>query len=871
MKKLTFVLMCLCLVLFGCPHNVDIADGEKTLQDKQYDTISALAYIGGSVVYNPENLSSAQLYNGANIAIHLGRVSPTQIIAKVYKNTLQDESLTWGWKESVPVDSVELVDDYNVYGYLKIQSVSPSSICFVYHKFSDDGKETTSTHTIRNGNSLDLNGDSHADLKYTPLLPIRTGFDGAMCLQFISDQEAGYTTMYATITDEDLSRNARSFTGYENSTFYGVNSNGSFIYIKEESDTTFNSRAAIEEFSTVGLSHGDYIINSADGEIYAVVGDVPEDDIDINENKFQVTDDNNSDSTDDLFLKEDGDYTLEEEGTELEEFFTYLYRENQFADKEKGPQALLQQLPKEVLINTELNLETCSTQDALLELSQILLTITTTDKIVAAKVKEGEPGLSEEDKSYIQFILLEYVEAVFNKDIYNVIKGEIESNGITDTATIDTLMAKYWTTDYFDIKEPDLLQAYSDLIALNRSCIERYYPESPRAIVDIPEVSNVYPLMSLNISEIPTELNDVAHIKTAQVNSSRGLIPYDELDEKYIEYLEKKNRIDTEFDKFYSFSLSSIKISDIDDSKPKSEIKNEDKKEPQKGGSKDKDDGTEIEVGACHFDIRLGITGSFNSRWGHLDSGLASALYISMNANLKEIEQEMTLIKKSLGESSKTFMIGPIPITFGFETEVGVGLEGAIKTPINFAIEFTGMYGAGVNCTVDYGKKRSWNPFAFYFTPQFKGYLIQHTAGYAGFVTKDTTIENSVGGYVVFKPYLELAPKVALGPQIAYAGIELPLQLYFKAGFGINNKMDDDTWFWLGNLEYSTNYYKWGKIATGASIDIRPVIGVKIPIINKKIETKWDATNLFHAEVYLSQNGTFKATTGGFILEKLEN
>ena len=91
-----------------------------------------------------------------------------------------------------------------------------------------------------------------------------------------------------------------------------------------------------------------------------------------------------------------------------------------------------------------------------------------------------------------------------------------------------------------EIKKDALLQAYSDLIALNRSCIERYYPESPRAIVDIPEVSNVYPLMSLNISEIPTELNDVAHIKTAQVNSSRGLIPYDELDEKYIEYLEKK-------------------------------------------------------------------------------------------------------------------------------------------------------------------------------------------------------------------------------------------------------------------------------------------------------------------------------------------
>ena len=83
------------------------------------------------------------------------------------------------------------------------------------------------------------------------------------------------------------------------------------------------------------------------------------------------------------------------------------------------------------------------------ELSQILLTITTTDKIVAAKVKEGEPGLSEEDRAYIQFILLEYIEAVFNTETYNIIKDEIVNNGITDTATIDALMDEYWTTDYF--------------------------------------------------------------------------------------------------------------------------------------------------------------------------------------------------------------------------------------------------------------------------------------------------------------------------------------------------------------------------------------------------------------------------------------
>ena len=82
MKKLSFLLIGLCLVLFGCPHNADISDGEKTVQEKQYNTISALAYIGGSVVYNPSNPSSAQLYNGANIAVHLGKVIPNTVPAQ---------------------------------------------------------------------------------------------------------------------------------------------------------------------------------------------------------------------------------------------------------------------------------------------------------------------------------------------------------------------------------------------------------------------------------------------------------------------------------------------------------------------------------------------------------------------------------------------------------------------------------------------------------------------------------------------------------------------------------------------------------------------------------------------------------------------
>ena len=867
MKKLSFLLIGLCLVLFGCPHNPDISDGEKTVQEKQYNTISALAYIGGSLVYNPSNPSSAQLYNGATIAVHLGKVIPNTVHAQTYRYTPQNTSMQWTEKQE-QIASVTVDEKSNVYGYLKIQSVSPQAIVFDYHRFISDDRKEVKSYNLQKDKTLDLNKDGLPDLRYTPLIPIRKDFEGAMCLEFISDQVAGYTTMYATITDEALARNTRAFTDYENSTFYGVNPNGSFIYISGTDEATFNSRAAIDEFSTVGLSHGDYIINSADGEIFAVVGTVP-------------ADDNDPDTTTahkDLSLKKYNDYIVEEgdigvgENIEIEEFFSHLYRENQFADKENGPRSLLQQLPKEVLISEELDLETCSTQEALFELGQILVTITTTDKIVAAKVKEGEPGLSEEDRAYIQFILLKYIEAAFNTEIYNIIKDEIVNNEITDTEEIDALMAKYWTTDYFDIKEQDFLQAYSDLIALNRSCIERYYPESPRAVVDIPEVSSVYPLMSLNISEIPTELNDVSHIPSQKVNSSRGIIDYDELEDDYKDFLKKKNQIDTEFDKFYSFSLSSIKISGLkgDGSQNKSTDKTNTNTAPQKGGSKDENKDTEIDPETCHFDIKLGVTGSFHTRWGHLDSGLASALYISVDANLKDLNIKKNLLSKELADKTKTSMIGPVPITFGFTAEIGLDLEGEIQTPVNFAVEFTGMYGAGMDCAVDYGLRKSWNPFSFYFEPKFDGYLIQHSAGYTGFVTKTTSLGNSVGGRIVLQPYLQLAPSVSLGPKYAYAGIALPLKVYQKTGFGIypdNNTDSDETWIQKDLV--SGNHYMWGKLAIGTSIGVQPIIGVRIPLTNKKVETKWDTQPLFNAEVYVSDDGTFKTTTGGFILDKI--
>ena len=212
-------------------------------------------------------------------------------------------------------------------------------------------------------------------------MPVRTGFEGAMSLEFISDDKKGYTTMYATITEDTLSRNAGVPTEYENSTFYGVNSEGSFIYITGENDASINSRSADSSSSMVGLSHGDYVVNSTDGKFFAVVGEVSTSDApdeDFNSPKELIYK-----SLDDYTTKTNEEYTaaqdnlvldsntlVVDDSLELEAFFTYLYRENQFADVEKGPIDLLRVLPKE--LKDDFDVDTCTTEDAIDKLFHIL-------------------------------------------------------------------------------------------------------------------------------------------------------------------------------------------------------------------------------------------------------------------------------------------------------------------------------------------------------------------------------------------------------------------------------------------------------------------------------------------------------------------
>lgn len=843
MRKL-FSLLFVMLCLFGCNYceeekpnnknnenntNNETVDDENELsaEEKEFDIISSQAYIGGSVVYNPASPETAQLVTGANIAIYMSQVETRTVQATVIENKVEktENITTFAAKE----------DDNDIYGYLHVNSVSKDSIDLTFYSYSRDGKtKRSSTVNIDAGEEKDINGDGKPDLAYKKLIPIRDDFENAMCLNFISSQTDLYTTMYATLEDDVFSNNqGRSLSKYANKVFYGTNSHGDFIYIVDNDDIEPVSRSVRSETDVLGIAHGDYVIDKDTGEFFAVVGEVPEDS---EHNSDSTTYGNYSLKTSEDYKNSNSEDNSEIIGNhiELEEFFTYLYRKNQFAS-DKGPIELLKALPK-TLLSDGFDVDNCTSDKALEELLYILLS----GNVIETIAEEKRIELTEEESEYMKTVFLDFCKAIFKNEVYNEIAGESDFEKALEIAE-----EKLDNPDNIDVNEDSILVVFLDLAAMNRTYIEKHYPESPKAIVTVPEISTVYPLMSLKIDDIPTNLDQTAN-DTSRAYSRAG-------EKTYADYLDKKKAIDKEFKDFYSISLKKVTIKNCGDTPTA-----EDKKD------NDKDSSITVNTDELNFDLKLGITGKFDSRWGSLDSGLASAFYISMGANFKNIEKEIDLLNEKIAEKETVFFIGPVPITIGVSVTAGIALEAAISTPINFAMGFTGMYGGGVDLNATYGVNWKFHVIPIpYFNANFSTHKINHTIYYAGPAATPEENMECLGGQLVLKPSITAAPKIAIGPKYAYAGIELPVNLGFNRGYALYSQGDDkdeelreDLWKRGETLSFkNTDIHLWEKMSVGTKIGVRPVIGVKIPVINKKVETKWSAVTLFNSEFAFTDKG----------------
>ena len=962
MRKILCAILCIFLFI-GCENNANVNNATEpeitteTRNQTEFGNISTMAFIGGSVVYNPDSEQFSQLKAGAEIAFYLNEIDKAAPEVLDGGEATFDTAAVEGIDTSAP-ESVYSFDDEKVaYGYLRVESVSRDSVKLASSIYSNNGKtKKTESISLKAGDTADLNKDGKADIAYKPLTPVREGFEDAMCLEFIADLNARHAAMYATMEEGMLENTAKAITGYEGLTFYGINSNGDFIYILSEDDFDSETKSITKSSSVLGISHGDYVINAEDGEMFAVIGIVPEDDLTVNEpgandpflqypNEDQITGKNSVSIIKDETA--DGEYYLysNEEAVEaqskgidadvfnLDEAFTSFYRKNQFASDE-GPLALLNRLPKELVSGALEAFETTnpSSEEALDILNFILLTGPVLEEVAEAEnliLSETEQkmqdkviylffrsGFRGETLAKLDQLYKDYDEGTidpdgFEEEFWNIVLSEDIPEGDFNPAETD---------EEIEI----VIESFLEIAKINREYLDNVYRESPESVVEAPDIATVYPMLSLNLGTIDKDALDITDdIETVE----KGI--GDSKPQTYAEYLKQKKAIDKAFGEFWSMSLSDISISDfekatdadgkvdssqltiedaIDDEPLDGDVPapfnlhneqpfvikapgagmDEDVDEPLDGdvpSPGDNNKPTQISLGKFHLELALGINGRLDHTSGHIESDLACAVYIAGNGNFKEFKQDgIELFKKKLADTDKTFMIGPVPITVGIATVFNASMDALISTNLNFAVGFVGMYGGGAKLSVDYGVR--W--FVPYIHSSFDAYKICQQTYYFGLAEEvdDSVWTSFNGAYVVAKPGLTLVPSLKLGPKYVYIGVKAPISAKLNIGFGLFgteyiehvkedgssnpylSKMLKDK-FWVEmpqtTLQEDLGITEFGKLSVGLGARINPVVGVKIPLINKRIEANFSAFNLFNAEIGITENGIGASFSSDFM------
>ena len=762
------------------------ADVETTESNVSFNAVSRMAYIGGSLVYNPGNIGYGQLYDGVKVAIRTSSLKTNEQTVTVYTDNLDTEVVT---EYSNKADSIK-------FGYLTVSSVSKDIINFSYTKYNVNGNvESTTNHSIKAGESVDITGDGKDDLKYSALVPARNDFEEAMLLTFISSSEDLYTTMYATIKADNPSRAAIE------SSLYGVNPNGEFIYIVGFVDS--ESRAITSSNGIPGIAHGDYVIAESSGEYYSTVG---------NDSAFGYD------------LKSVNDYNGEESDFffELEPFLTYFYTDEQFAS-DTGAIILLKKMPETLWgdLTEKIQNETCTQQEAVDKLNEILVNLSSiyeiSEKIPSASMSEDEKNSFVEAQKEFILSLFPGIEEEQLEDEEKFEKYLEDNNqNYSDLVYIKNVSTKYLT-----------------LVAMSRLFIEKHFPESPHAIVEVPDVTMVFPILSMDLGDAPEP--DVIDESEDSVIDSERSISYTyprTAKEEYADYKKKKEKIDKDFGEFKSISLTKISIDDY---------KNNENNTTSNSQAK-----ATYFMKTYHADLKLGVTGSYDILWGKIECNLAGAVYLSIGIECSDIaEQYLNLYKEDFLDANYPMMIGPVPILLCLGGDFKLDCDMKMTSPFDVAVGYTAMYGAGVRIGANYGvsiKRSGIFPIPrAYFDPYFDPYLINNTASFAG----PTGEDSSGGSYLIdVIPSFTLKPGIKLGSKYSYIGTDFPITASAHIGLGFFAPADIERFendYWSISKQPP---YLGGRLMFGLNVSVAPVIGVEIPVIKKKIATSWKAITI---------------------------
>jgi hypothetical protein len=227
--------MASCSFPFQSPQEAALQDISGKLG---FSEISRQGFMGGSVLYNPDEPSSGQLAPGAHVAVRLGSV----------------ERDATNPSYSLFTDKTELAR----YGYITVSSVDKNQIAFGYTQYAADGvTQQSSTHTLSLNGTADINGDGLDDVAYVKPKHKRPGMEEAVYLTFLSSQETLNTAMFAVLP-EQYSRSVYP------SGIIGINPDGRFVVSKYEGATT--NRSAVK-----GVERGDFALDAIAGKYQRLV------------------------------------------------------------------------------------------------------------------------------------------------------------------------------------------------------------------------------------------------------------------------------------------------------------------------------------------------------------------------------------------------------------------------------------------------------------------------------------------------------------------------------------------------------------------------------------------------------------------------
>lgn len=453
------------------------SDIDSSASEKPADTgSSALSYdfitrnrsfMGGSLIYNPDGLNN-QLTCGTKIGVRLGILQAIQQTVNTisgidYSSIPEDVVITLNENdtlENISIEGAELKSEYQViyqdlpekavYGYISIDSVSPEEISLSFTKFSSDGsRSSSSSYTISKGTKCDINGDYIPDLAYDEPPILRAGYGNALYLTFLCDEGSCRTSMFYTFNGKEIQAGYRAAAdeseegnqALPEEGFYGVNSDGHFIFITHQATTP----SSAQTFNPV---FGDYIVGIAtDSDSQTEITGI------------QASPDSEEENADSQSLTISSNCFTVVSGTSDPKFFSvidfekytygYDYRPYQFPDSSNGPKALL---------------------DALCKNEEIRKAVTD----LYHTYKTGELPEASRDVITLLNRILKAKDTVYTIACANGYKDEYEKYE-SDTSVVITVNT------------------------LARRIIDKCYSQSPTADIKSAELANIYPNLYVNI------------------------------------------------------------------------------------------------------------------------------------------------------------------------------------------------------------------------------------------------------------------------------------------------------------------------------------------------------------------------------------